>query len=431
MAPTSDEPTHSLTTRLVPQSVLDWVAAHPGNLAGFAIVIDRFDAVWQVLGPEAAETLGRTVLDRLRVWAADGYAESLGGPRFVAVLPAADDPVGAAARLPGLVAEPVQLAGLTVSRSASVGMAIDVRGELPIETLLGQAGRACAAVRAAGGDGAALYDPDADAERTEESRLDLELHEGLVRGQLVLHYQPEFDLATGQVLAVEALLRWQHPRRGLLHAGDFIDATETTRTFSAVQQWVFDECCRRLAAWTSPPLAGLMLRTNVSGTRLAQTGTADVLLSALEQHGVAPHRLCVEVTETQMPRDLDALNAQVRRLRATGMSVALDDIGTGQSTTTQLRVLPVDTVKLDRSFTENLAADARTEPIVAGIIRVAHSLGVHVVAEGVDGPDTAATLMRLGCHRAQGDALAPAVPETELPAVVRGGLQLRPDPGKN
>jgi EAL domain-containing protein (putative c-di-GMP-specific phosphodiesterase class I)/GGDEF domain-containing protein len=408
-----------LTATSVPPQLREWLSDRVDAVAAFAVHIDGFEAVRDVLGEAAGETMARVVLDRLVSWAGpDGRAGSLGGARFVATVAGVATPQAAAAQLQRLVAEPVELAGLVVSRSASVGIACAADRSVTVDVLVERAGRACDGVRASGGDGVALFDATTDAERIEQLRLDLELHEALTNGALRLHYQPEYDLQTGQVLAVEALLRWQHPRLGILPAGEFIDATEHTRTFTAVQRWVFAECCRQLASWRGTPLQSLLLRVNVSGVRLARSSTVDELLASMSDQGVAGDQICVEITEGRMPRDLGPLDLQVRRLKAAGLSVALDDIGTGESAPTQLRALSIDTIKLDRTFVAELRTDHRAAALVTALVGAARALGFQIVAEGVDGPDTAAALVALGCLRGQGDALAPAVPASELPPLV-------------
>jgi EAL domain-containing protein (putative c-di-GMP-specific phosphodiesterase class I) len=201
----------------------------------------------------------------------------------------------------------------------------------------------------------------------------------------------------------------------LLRAETFVPDAEQTRTFTAVQQWVIDETCRQLAGWRATGAAdGLVLRVNVPGALVVDGEITPMLLAAFERHGIPADHVCVELTERHMPDDLGRLGAELSRWRELGVTVALDDFGIGQSTLTHLITLPVDILKIDQSFVSRMTTDHKAATVVAGIASLAHSLGLEVVAEGIDGGEAVTELLRLGCRRGQGNALAEAMGPTAI-----------------
>lgn len=406
------------------QALLDWMSTQPGGRTAFAVSIDRLGVANEVLGFAAGDTLLHKLVERMQSWAgASGRMANTGGARCLIVRSDVIDDKQAlyeAERLLELIAEPVDIDGMPVSRSASIGVAVDAHGTTAAEVLLASAVRCGAAARADGGNRSELFDDAATGAVLDRLRLGLELHGALLGDQLRMHYQPEFDLETGRIVAVEALLRWQHPRRGLLGAESFVPDLEASHTFPAVQHWVIDETCRQLAAWRSSGVAEeLTLRLNVPGNLVVGAGVTAMLTTAFGEHQVPPARICVELTERRMPEDLKPLADEIGIWRGLGVSVALDDFGTGQGTLTHLLALPVDVIKIDQSFVAGVGADRRAESVVTGVIALAHSLGLDVVAEGIDGAAAARALLAMGCSRGQGNALAAAMRPDEVEVLLR------------
>lgn len=400
------------------QELIDWAtdasAASGAGRCAFAISVDGLAVANEVLGFRAGDHLLEVVVDRVIAWAGHaGRVASAGGARYIAIrtdLATSSQGLRAAELLRDLLAEPVDVDGLLISRSASIGVAADPDSSVGAEALLANAVRCGAAARAAGGDRSEVYDDDATSALLDRLRLGIELYSALAGDQLRMHYQPEFDLRTGDVRAVEALLRWQHPTLGLLRAESFVPDAEQTRTFTAVQRWVIDESCRQLAAWRAAGLAGdLLLRVNVPGNLVLEADLSATLRAALDRHGLPGNRVCVELTERRMPADLDALATELTAWRALGVVLALDDFGTGTATLTHLIALPVDVLKIDQTFISRLLSDNRAATVVAGVIALAAALELQVVAEGVDSDETVEELLRLGCTRGQGNALAEAL----------------------
>jgi EAL domain-containing protein (putative c-di-GMP-specific phosphodiesterase class I) len=251
--------------------------------------------------------------------------------------------------------------------------------------------------------------------------LEQELHWALEAGELVMHYQPQVDLVTGRVRGVEGLMRWPHPVLGPISPGEFIPVAEDSGLIGPLGAWAIEETCRQLAAWRREArLPGLTATVNVSMHQLEDPGFPAVVRAALAASGVAPAALCLELTESALmgagPVPLRALAA----LKDLGLYVAVDDFGTGYSSLASLKRLPVEVVKVDRSFVDGLGTEPGDSAIVAAILSLGHALGLHVIAEGVESPLQASELLALGCTVAQGFHYSPAVAPERVPALVRG-----------
>lgn len=260
-------------------------------------------------------------------------------------------------------------------------------------------------------------------------RLDLELVPALRRavtaGELLLHYQPEIDLADGSVLGMEALVRWQHPTRGVLWPAEFLPVAEAAGLMPEVGDWVLDACLREAAAWSALPVrpagAPRQLWVNVSASQLAAAGFVDRLLERVAAAGVAPGTLGIEVTEEALVRGGAATATLLGELRAGGLALAVDDFGTWYSALGTLGELPVDAVKLDAGFVRGVGGDLDDDTIVASVIRLAHAHGLYVVAEGVESWAEGARLCELDCDRAQGFLFSgPQPPDRARWMIARG-----------
>lgn len=414
---TAAEPIPLLSAR---QQLVDWAAGSDqlGRCA-FAISIDGLAVTNEVLGFQAGDLLLDTLADRMAQWVdGNGRVAPGGGARYLAIrtdVATNADGLRAADQLRELIAAPVELEGWPVTRSASVGVAADPDNSIGIERLLSHAARCGAAARAAGGDRSEVYDETATRALLDRMRLGVELYGALRYGQLRMYYQPEFDLLSGEIVAVEALLRWQHPKLGLLSAESFVPDAEYTHTFTLVQRWAIEESCRQLARWRDDGTSEkLLMRVNVPGRLVLEAGLTATLRTSLERHGLPGDRICVELTERRMPDDLGALAAELAIWRSLGVLLALDDFGVGSATLTHLLALPIDVIKIDQSFVARLPDDATAAAVVRAVIELAGRLGLQVVAEGISDAETAEELVRLGCPSGQGNALAPAMPPEHI-----------------
>ncbi len=252
------------------------------------------------------------------------------------------------------------------------------------------------------------------------------LHRALKRGELRLFYQPEVALPDGRTLGVEALIRWQHPDRGLLAPAAFLPVAEASGLIVPIGTWVISEACRQLAAWQSahPALASLGVWVNVSPRQLAQPGLVDVIRRALDRTGLDPTRLGLELTEAAF-LDASSVGGTLVALKGLGVRLALDDFGTGYSCINYLKALPIDVIKIDRSFVAGLGSDPRDEAIVTAIVGLARAFGLSTIAEGVETPDQLARIWTLGCDRAQGYYLGRPVPPEAIEEDVAQGSGAR------
>jgi EAL domain-containing protein (putative c-di-GMP-specific phosphodiesterase class I)/GGDEF domain-containing protein len=405
------------------ESLVEWAAAQRGPKVAFSVSVDGLGVANEVLGYRAGDTVLRAIIDRIESWTGPtGRVARAGGARYLVVRTDLSEQAAArreAERLRESIAAPVEVDGIAISRSASIGVSMDTGGAASAEQLLWSAVRAGAAVRTAGGDDVGIYSESSTSERISRLQLDLELYGALAAGQLRVHYQPEFELANGTIVAVEALVRWQHHERGLLGADAFVPEAEQTRTFAAVQRWIVDEACRQLAEWRSAGIAdGVVVRINMSPAQVVQGEATTVLLEALERFDLPGSALCVELTERRMPEDVDVLAREIRAWHARGITVAIDDFGTGEATLLHLLDLPVDILKIDQRFVAAMTSDLRAASIVTAVLGLAQALGLGAVAEGVDGPETAEALVRLGCRRGQGNGLVEAMAPDALQALL-------------
>ncbi|RBY86020.1 hypothetical protein DQ240_11260 [Blastococcus sp. TF02A-26] len=267
------------------------------------------------------------------------------------------------------------------------------------------------------GRGTALYDESEHAEGGTTLVLVEELRAGLPAGELVLHHQPQVDIRTGRVEGVEALVRWAHPTRGLLGPGEFLPVAEAHGLMGALTDQVLAGAVAQLAQWQDRG-SDLRMSVNLSASNLLDSRLPRRVAALLEEYGVPARCLTLEVTETVLLADSERSTAVISALRDLGVEISIDDFGTGYCSLAYLRQLPVNELKLDRSFTADLVSDVRTEAIVASTVELAHRLGLRVVAEGVEDECTLARLSALGCDQSQGYLHSPPLPAAELEAWV-------------
>jgi diguanylate cyclase (GGDEF)-like protein len=418
------------TLRALDGSGVRWTTAP--RMTVFSIDIDRFRSVNDLLGYHLGDRLLTAVGQRLAGWAAPaGIAARISADEFVIVCPGHGGDTAAGARQIGdLVARPVALDGMRVTRSASIGYASGRIGIDPVMELYRRADGAKRVVQRSGGNGQQAFDPAMSDQAFAAAEIELHLGAAVDSDALHLVYQPEFDMRTGRLLAVEALLRWEHPTRGELAPDQFIDIAEESNLICDVGEWVLRESCRQRAQW-EPLLGGrpLLLRVNLAAGQLADDHLVDLVADVLDEAGVAGDQLCLEITERAVPHDPAGVADVLTGLRAIGVTTAIDDFGTGHNSLTYLKSLPVDVLKIDRSFTAGLGADGGDTAIVEALVHLAERLGLEVVAEGVETEASAAELVRVGCYRAQGYLFSEAVPAGDLDRLVRAGQLTAASPG--
>ena len=379
----------------------------PGPVSALFFDLDRLKAINDYLGHTAGDWFIRVLAERLRR-SADGptVIARLGGDEFV-VVPAtpmdAEAAEALAVRLQAALRERVAIDGEMLTRTVSIGVALGMPGHDSTSDLLRRADQAVLTAKNSGGNQVAVFTDDMSLEN--EFRNDIELHLQTVveSGALLLHYLPEVDMRTGDIVAMEALVRWQHPTRGLLTPDSFIGVAESINMAGELGRWVLRTACAEFAAWRSRGHGKeSVVRINVSPVQLVTEGFVESVKGAMADNGLPPGSVCLEITETVVVQDIETTRITLDGLKEAGVLVAIDDFGTGYSALSQLKSLPVDTLKIDRSFVRELGSDPGDLAIVRAIIALAEAFGLELVAEGVETRAAALTLLRHGCHRAQG-----------------------------
>jgi diguanylate cyclase len=385
----------------------------PGPVAVVFLALDRFKVINERLGQNAGDRFIEAFATLLRETVeVPSVIARFGGDEFVVVPKAAMDVKAAAAfakSLHGRVHRQVPLDGEMLSRTVSIGVAQGAPGIDSTSDLLRRVDQATRSAKNSGGNKVATYSPEMST--TDMIRNDIELQlEKMIdigNGALVLHYLPEFDMRTGEILGTEALIRWQHPTLGLLMPDSFISVVESINLGAKLGRLVIRSACAQFGRWQSHGVGrGAVLRINVSPVQLVTNGIVHTVAATLDEFGLDPRTVCLEITESVVVQDIDATRTTLFGLKDVGVQIAIDDFGTGYSVLTYLKSLPVDALKIDKGFVRSLDTDAGDLAIVRSTLALADAFGLDVVAEGVETVAAAKTLLRLGCHRAQGFLLS-------------------------
>jgi diguanylate cyclase (GGDEF)-like protein len=385
-----------------------------GQVAVLLVDLDDFKVVNDSLGHGAGDRLLSGVAERLcRVLRPGDVIARFGGDEFTVLLPgitSEDYALGVARRLAEALREPLVLDGERRYVSASVGVSFSAPSEHDPHALLRDADAAMYRAKEMGKSRCEVFDDSMRESAMERLELESGLRHALDDGELRLVYQPLVTLDDGRLSGVEALLRWDHPIFGVVAPLRFISLAERNGLIIPIGAWVLGEACRQLAEWGD---AALSVSVNVSARQLGSTDLVDVVRASLEDSGIEPGRLCLEITETAMMADPAAMGETLSALKALGVRLAVDDFGVGHASLRQLRaLLPVDTLKIDKSFVDGITDDADDAAIVEGVVRLAHSLGLQAVAEGVETAEQVAMLRSFSCQTGQGYHFArPAAPD--------------------
>ncbi len=395
------------------------------TLAVMFLDLDRLKIVNDSLGYAAGDRLMRAVAERVggRLGESDTVAR-FGGDELALLFTSAQgagDAAGAAEGVLEALRNPVELDGHEVYVTASVGVSLFPHDGDDAETLLSRAAAAMYRAREKGGNCYRFYSPDMNEEALRRLSLECDLRRALERGEFVVHYQPQVELASGRFVGAEALVRWQHPRLGLVSPAEFIPLAEATGLIVPLGEWVLRTAVRQCGDWQGRGLGPLRVAVNLSPRQFQQPDLVEAVRGSLLEAGLEPRQLELEVTESSVVSNREAAVATLREIRGVGVRVAIDDFGTGHSSLGYLKHLPVDTLKIDRSFVRDLATDPNDEAIVAAVVKLGHSLGLKVKAEGVEDEAQSRLLGSLGCDEAQGYLFGRALPAEAFEKLFRGG----------
>lgn len=391
--------------------------------------IDNFKAFNEAFGLEQGDLLLVGLSKRIKDLLPAGMTLARqGGDDFVLLLEdLGPDSVVAAARLAQEAAnwmrvlrEPIEVAGTPRQITVSMGLSLFGGQVMTVEEVLRRAEMAMYQAKSQGRNASCFFDPQLQSVLQERRALELDMRQGMDAGEFELFYQPQVEM--GRVIGAEALLRWKHPQRGYVPPVQFIPLAEETGFILPLGEWVLQAACHQLSCWAKHPRYGqLVLSVNVSPSQFLQPGFVDQVLKALAEHGADASKLKLELTEGMLVTDVDDTIAKMARLKSYGIGFSLDDFGTGYSSLAYLKRLPLDQLKIDRSFVRDVLTDPNDAAIARTIVALAKSLGLHVIAEGVETLAQCRFLEGIRCYAWQGYLMSPAVPPLEFERLVTHG----------
>ncbi|MDX6209549.1 MAG: hypothetical protein QOE24_1940, partial [Frankiales bacterium] len=382
----------------------------PGRIAVLFIDLDFFKTINDTMGHDAGDRVLIEVARRLeQVSRRTDTVARFGGDEFVVLcdkLRIDEDVRVVADRVVRALAEPFNVDGRDVVLSASIGIVVNDDPGVLAADLIRDADAAMYQAKERGKGRFQFFDPELRDRAMAKHQLEVDLRHALERGEFRLLYQPLFSLTDKTLIGVEALIRWEHPERGMLQPGDFIQVAEERGLITAIGAWVLDEACRQLAEWVRAGADRLTMAVNVTPQELNQSDFVLQVAQVLRKHEIDPSLLCLEMAETALLAQGGEIDHVFSALSALGVRLALDDFGTGYSALTHLRQFSVDMLKIDRSFVERLGAGDRDRDIVGAVTAMAHALGMTIVGEGIESSGQLSDLQRLGCDEGQGYLLA-------------------------
>jgi diguanylate cyclase (GGDEF)-like protein len=398
----------------------------PGPVSALFLDLDRLKTINDYLGHTAGDLFIGVFAERLRAGSeGPNLIARLGGDEFVVVPAAPMDAEAAEAlaqRLQSLLQERVAIGGEMLTRTVSIGVAVGLPGRDSTSDLLRRADQAVLTAKSSGGNTIAVFTDDMSLNSELRNEIELHLQNVIETGSLVLHYQPEVDMRSGEILAAEALVRLQHPTRGLLAPSSFIGVAESINMAGELGRWVMRAACAEFGKWRSNGLGqDAVLRVNVSPVQLVSDGFVETVANTIDEFGLNGESVCLEITESVVVADIDTTRITLAGLKEVGVQIAIDDFGTGYSVLSHLKSLPVDTLKIDKGFVRELGSNPGDLAIVRAIIALADAFGLQLVAEGVETEVAALTLLRHGCHRAQGFLLSRPVSGAAMESLLAEG----------
>ena len=423
---THDEMTGLANRTLFSELLARAVARERRHARRFGVLfldLDRFKIVNDSLGHDGGDSLLKVVASRLvsSVRSSDVIAR-FGGDEFVLLvheLPNRQAASVIARNLLSLILKPVTIGEQQCRVTASIGVAIYPDDADDATTLLKRADMALYRAKEEGKNTFQFYSPDLGARSEEKIRIETCLRDALARNELSLHYQAKVDMKTGAIRGVEALLRWSHPELGSVSPTRFIPIAEECGLIVPIGHWAMTSACAQSVAWMRQGLPPICMAVNLSPRQFLDPNLVNVVVGVLEETGIPPHLLELEITESVMSNDMDAALVKLTAIRNLGVRLAIDDFGTGYSSLSQLKRFPIDVLKIDRSFIKGIPSDKEDIAITEAILALAGSLGVRIVAEGVETVEQQAFLQRHDCHEMQGFFFSRPIPPDDFANLLR------------
>jgi diguanylate cyclase (GGDEF)-like protein/PAS domain S-box-containing protein len=399
--------------------------AEPGTVYIAYLALDRFRALNEMLGHDAGDEALRAMAGRMRALLRPGdLAARVGAAEFAILFAAsAGETEALVAALREAVARPMLLAGHEYALTCSVGIASACPDSRSAEILLQHAHQAMLRAKA-GASGVQYFVAEMNQQALERLQLQTDLRHALARGELALHYQPQVDLDTGRVAGMEALLRWQHPQLGPVSPAVFIPLAEETGLIHEIGAWALRAACRQNKAWQDAGLAPLRVAVNLSGKEFYRPDLAATVAAALRESGLDGRWLDLELTEGLVTADIGHAVSILHQLKQLGVSLSIDDFGTGYSSLSYLKNFPIDVLKIDQSFVRNIATDPADAAIAGTIVTLGRSLGLSVIAEGVETAEQLHCLRRCGCDQIQGYLFSRPLPPGAFEQLLRDDRSL-------
>jgi len=386
------------------------------------IDLDRFKNVNDSLGHQIGDRLLQSVAERLTACTRESDTVArIGGDEFVVVVPDLNEQQDAgnvAQKVLEALSRPFRIFGHEVHITPSVGICAYPRDGEDVETLMRNADTAMYHAKGMGRNNYQFFTVEMNAAAQHRLALENDLRRALERSELTLHYQPQLDLQTGDIIGFEALARWRHPERGMVPPSQFIPVAEETGLIDRLGDWVLEQACAQAVEWQAAGFPHLQVAVNLSAHQFRREEAAESVARVLAQTGLPPARLELEITESVLIQHAEQVLAKFKVLNDMDVQLSLDDFGTGYSSLSYLKRFPIDKLKIDQSFVRDISTDPDDAAIVTAIIAMAHSLGLEVIAEGVETKEQLAFLKLLGCDKAQGYYFSKPLPAEEFLALL-------------
>ncbi|MBE9070709.1 EAL domain-containing protein, partial [Leptolyngbya cf. ectocarpi LEGE 11479] len=389
------------------------------TVALLLIDLDRFKSINESLGVDVADRLLQIIAQRLVQHMPRASVARVGGDQFAIILPSVShsrDVIAITDRLRKHLMTPIQIRCQQVSTTVSIGIALHQKGQgYRAHELLQDAHRALGKAKNLGRDRYEVFNEAMRTHSVSQFQLEMELRHAGDNQQFQLYYQPIIALTSGKIAGFEALIRWQHPARGTVPPNDFIGIAEDTGMILTMGDWILDEACHQIHQWQQlfPQAQPLFIGVNLSSKQFIQQDLATTITSIIQRHQIAPHNLKLELTESVAMENVESAIQQLLRLKSKGLHISLDDFGTGYSSLSYLHRLPIDSLKIDKSFVERMEFVSENENIVGTIVTLGHRLKLDIIAEGVETLAQARLLKHLRCQYAQGYFFAKPLPRAQ------------------